>query len=114
MTDEVQYIDFEKMGRVVGLVEASALAVANLDHPVRVDKPKPDPKAPCNIPQWRSVRASDGLPLIVAVPVVDVRVMRVAVRQRFVIVSVRMRLPMGVARSVGMLVMDVMGVRMRV
>jgi Peptidase family M28 len=47
VTDEVQYIDFEKMARVVGLVEASALAVANLDHPVLVDKPKPDPNAPC-------------------------------------------------------------------
>jgi peptidase M28-like protein len=47
VTDEVQYIDFEKMARVVGLVEASTLAVANLDHPVVVDKPKPDPKAPC-------------------------------------------------------------------
>jgi len=47
VTDEVQYIDFEKMARVVGLVEASALALANLDHPVLVDKPKPDPNAPC-------------------------------------------------------------------
>ena len=32
VTDEAQYIDFEKMARVVGLVEASTLAVANLDH----------------------------------------------------------------------------------
>src|SRR5262249_44021749 len=29
VTDEVQYIDFDKMARVVGLVEASTLAVAN-------------------------------------------------------------------------------------
>jgi len=47
LTDEVQYIDFAKMARVTGLVEASALAVANLDHPVVVDKPKPDPNAAC-------------------------------------------------------------------
>jgi hypothetical protein len=47
VTDEVQYIDFAKMARVVGLVEASALAVANLDHRVVVDKPKPNPNAPC-------------------------------------------------------------------
>jgi hypothetical protein len=47
VTDEVQYIDFAKMARVAGLVEASALAVANLDHPVVVDGPRPDPKAAC-------------------------------------------------------------------
>jgi len=47
VTDEVQYIDFDKMARIVGLVEASTIAVANLDHPVVVDKPKPDPKAAC-------------------------------------------------------------------
>jgi hypothetical protein len=47
LTDEVQYIDFAKMARVTGLVEASALAVANLDHRVVVDKPKPDPNAAC-------------------------------------------------------------------
>jgi Peptidase family M28 len=47
LTDEVQYIDFAKMARVAGLVEASALAVANLDHRVVVDKPKPDPNGVC-------------------------------------------------------------------
>ncbi len=47
LTDEVQYIDFAKMARVTGLVEASALAVANLDHPMVVDQPKPDPNAAC-------------------------------------------------------------------
>jgi hypothetical protein len=47
VTDEVQYIDFDKMARIAGLVEATALAVADLDHRLVVDKPKPDPKAAC-------------------------------------------------------------------
>lgn len=47
VTDEVQYIDFDKMARVTGLVEATALAVADLDHRIVVDKPKPDPKGTC-------------------------------------------------------------------
>jgi len=32
---------------VAGLVDDLALRVANLDHPVVVDHPKPDPNAPC-------------------------------------------------------------------
>ena len=47
LTDEPQYIDFEKMARVASLVESTALAVANLDHAVVVDKPKPDPEGIC-------------------------------------------------------------------
>ena len=47
LTDEVQYIDFEKMARVGGLVEDVALRLANLDHRLVVDHPKPDPDAPC-------------------------------------------------------------------
>jgi hypothetical protein len=47
LTDEVQYIDFEKMARVASLVEDVALHVANLDHRIVVDKPKPDPEAVC-------------------------------------------------------------------
>jgi Zn-dependent M28 family amino/carboxypeptidase len=47
LTDEVQYIDFEKMARVASLVEDVALHVANLDHRLPVDHPKPDPDAPC-------------------------------------------------------------------
>ena len=47
LTDEVQYIDFEKMARVASLVEDVALHVANLDHRIVVDKPKPDPEAAC-------------------------------------------------------------------
>jgi hypothetical protein len=47
LTDEVQYIDFEKMARVASLVEDVALHVANLDHRLVVDKPKPDPEGVC-------------------------------------------------------------------
>jgi Peptidase family M28 len=47
LTDEVQYIDFEKMARVASLVEDVALHVANLDHRLEVDHPKPDPEAMC-------------------------------------------------------------------
>ena len=44
MTDEPQYIDYEHMARVADLVEDIALRVANLDHRVVVDHPKPDPE----------------------------------------------------------------------
>ncbi|MGN6391429.1 MAG: M28 family metallopeptidase [Gemmatimonadales bacterium] len=47
LTDEVQYMDFAKMARVAGLVEDVARQVADLDHRLVVDKPKPDPEAPC-------------------------------------------------------------------
>ena len=47
LTDEVQYIDFPKMARVAGLVEDVARHVADLDHRVVVDKPKPDPEGIC-------------------------------------------------------------------
>jgi hypothetical protein len=35
------------MARVATLVADAAVRVADLDHRVRVDKPKPDPKAQC-------------------------------------------------------------------
>ncbi|HEX2220830.1 MAG TPA: M20/M25/M40 family metallo-hydrolase [Gemmatimonadales bacterium] len=47
VTDEIQYLDFDKYERVTKYVGAVAEAVANLDHRVVVDKPKPDPNAPC-------------------------------------------------------------------
>ena len=47
VTDEPQYIDYDHMARVGQLVHDVALSVANLDHRVVVDKPKPDPNAPC-------------------------------------------------------------------
>jgi hypothetical protein len=47
VTDEPQYIDYDKMAHVSRLVAATALRVAALDHRVVVDKAKPDPDAPC-------------------------------------------------------------------
>ncbi len=47
VTDEVQYIDFEKMAHVTSLVADVATRVADLDHRVVVDKPKPDPDGVC-------------------------------------------------------------------
>jgi len=47
LTDEPQYIDYEHMAHVTQLVHDAAVAVANLDHRVVVDKPKPDPHAAC-------------------------------------------------------------------
>ena len=47
LTDEPQYIDFAKIFKVSGLVRDIAVETANLDHKVKVDKPKPDPKGVC-------------------------------------------------------------------
>jgi hypothetical protein len=47
VTDEPQYIDYEHMARVVTFVEDVAVHVANLDHRLVVDHPRPDPAAPC-------------------------------------------------------------------
>ena len=47
LTDEPQYIDYDKMARIATFVANVALAVADLDHRMVVDKPKPDPTAPC-------------------------------------------------------------------
>ncbi|HMI55643.1 MAG TPA: M28 family peptidase [Gemmatimonadaceae bacterium] len=47
VTDEPQYIDYARMTQVATLVRDAALRVANLDHRVVVDKPKPDPKGTC-------------------------------------------------------------------
>ena len=47
ITDEPQYIDYEKLRRVSQFVHDIAVRVANLDHRVVVDKPKPDPKGAC-------------------------------------------------------------------
>ena len=46
-TDEPQYINYEKMARVDRLIYDVARTVADLDHRVVVDKPKPDPKGQC-------------------------------------------------------------------
>ncbi|MBK5187422.1 MAG: M20/M25/M40 family metallo-hydrolase, partial [Gemmatimonadaceae bacterium] len=48
VTDEPQYIDYDAMARVAVYVRDLALALANLDHRVVVDKPKQkDPHAAC-------------------------------------------------------------------
>ena len=47
VTDEPQYIDYDRMASVASLVYDAAWKVADLDHRVVVDKPKPDPKGAC-------------------------------------------------------------------
>ncbi len=47
VTDEPQYIDYDRLARVSRLVADLAAAVGNLDHRVLVDQPKPDPKGSC-------------------------------------------------------------------
>jgi hypothetical protein len=47
VTDEVQYLDFTKYTTVTRFVSDLALRLAALDHRPVVDKPKPDPEAPC-------------------------------------------------------------------
>jgi hypothetical protein len=47
VTDEIEYLDFDKYARVTQFVGAVAERLANLDHRPVVDKPKPDPEAPC-------------------------------------------------------------------
>jgi len=47
LTDEPEYIDYAHMARIASFVHDLALTVANLDHRVVVDKPKPDPMGVC-------------------------------------------------------------------
>jgi Zn-dependent M28 family amino/carboxypeptidase len=47
LTDEAEYIDYDKLARVAGLVGDVARHVADLDHRPVVDKPKPDPEGKC-------------------------------------------------------------------
>ena len=47
VTDEPEYIDYAHMARVANLIEDVAMHVADLDHRVVVDHPKPDPEAAC-------------------------------------------------------------------
>jgi hypothetical protein len=47
VTDEAQYLDFDKYARVTKFIGEMAERVADLDHRPVVDKPKPDPTAPC-------------------------------------------------------------------
>jgi hypothetical protein len=47
VTDEPQYIDYSHLARVASFVADLAAHVANLDHRIVVDHPKPDPRAEC-------------------------------------------------------------------
>jgi Zn-dependent M28 family amino/carboxypeptidase len=47
ITDEPQFINYTKMAKIATFVANIALVVANDDHRLVVDKPKPDPTAPC-------------------------------------------------------------------
>ena len=47
VSDEAQYIDYDRMARVATLVSNVAVRLGNLDHRVVVDQPKPDPKSAC-------------------------------------------------------------------
>jgi Peptidase family M28 len=47
VTDEPQYIDYDRMARVAQYVADLAMKVANLDQRPVVDKPKPDPHGQC-------------------------------------------------------------------
>jgi hypothetical protein len=47
VSDEPQYIDYEALARVARFAADLALTVADLDHRLVVDHPRPDPNAPC-------------------------------------------------------------------
>jgi hypothetical protein len=47
VTDEPQYVDYTKLKNVAQLVHDIGVRVANLDHRLIVDGPKPDPKENC-------------------------------------------------------------------
>jgi len=47
LTDEPEYIDYAHMAHIASYIHDLALTVANLDHRVVVDKPKPDPLGVC-------------------------------------------------------------------
>ena len=47
VTDEPQYISYDGLANVAAFVRDIALGIANRNDRVRVDRPKPDPLAPC-------------------------------------------------------------------
>lgn len=47
LTDEAEYINYPHLARVASLVADIGSHIANLDHRIVVDKPKPDPKGEC-------------------------------------------------------------------
>jgi Zn-dependent M28 family amino/carboxypeptidase len=48
VTDEPEYLDYVQFARVTRFLADLADRLANLDHRIVVDKPKPDPEAPCH------------------------------------------------------------------
>ncbi|MES2176565.1 MAG: M28 family peptidase [Gemmatimonadota bacterium] len=48
VTDEPQYINYGHMTQVAQFIHASVAELANLDHRLVLDKPKPDPKGRCS------------------------------------------------------------------
>ena len=47
LTDEPQYIDYPHYARITSFARDLLVRVADLDHRVVVDKPKPDPNGSC-------------------------------------------------------------------
>lgn len=47
VTDEPQYLDYPHLARISQFVFESTMRIANLDHRLVVDKPKPDPRGNC-------------------------------------------------------------------
>jgi hypothetical protein len=47
LTDEEQYIDYDKLTRVTAFIAEVAMAVGDMERRPVVDKPKPDPATPC-------------------------------------------------------------------
>ncbi len=47
VTDEPQYINYDRMAQISRLVHSTATEIANLGHRIVVDKPKPDPNGQC-------------------------------------------------------------------
>ena len=47
VTDEPQYVDYTKLRNVAQLVHDVGVRIANLDHRLKVDGPRPDPKGQC-------------------------------------------------------------------
>ena len=47
VTDEAQYIDYDRLAHVSSYIASLGAKIANLDHRIVVDKAKPDPKGVC-------------------------------------------------------------------
>jgi hypothetical protein len=47
LTDEPQYIEYDKLAAITRFIGAVGMEIANRDARLVVDKPIPDPNAPC-------------------------------------------------------------------